>query len=99
MNLEERAYELYKIDWVRENVTKEMELKTMQEYFDYRNECMEIDSEIDSYDEWLFDNGFANGMIYVCFEEFCDEEFCDEEYMEYLLSEPDFDLWKQFNEE
>ena len=86
-DISEIAYELYKQDWIDSNVSNEVKLNTLREYFKYRKECLENDDEIDSFDEWVWGVGYGNGSIYVCYEEFCDMEYLDQGYIRYLLKD------------
>ena len=44
-----------------------------------------MDTEIDSFEEWISEVGYGQGSLYVCYEEFCDMEYHDKEYMCELL--------------
>lgn len=85
MRISEVAYELYKMDWIAQHVTREAELDTYREYFKYKKDCIEGGEEADSYEDWLFDIGFPGGALYVCYEEFCDGEYHDREFVTYLF--------------
>ena len=84
-DISEVAYELYKQDWIDTHTTKEERLNTLNEYYNYRYDCIKEDFEIDSFEEWIWEIGYADG-IYVCYEEFCDMEYHDKEYMCSLLN-------------
>lgn len=93
-----KAYELYKMDWKKTHVSEDIERKTIEEYYeDTIDYAKHIDGEIfcklDQYEDWLWENGYANGMIYVCFSEFIDCEFYDAGYMKHILSEKDFEFY------
>lgn len=87
MTISEIAYELYKQDWINEHLTSKEILNTYREYFIYRIESLEEFGECDSFEEWLWDVGYGNGCMYVCYEEFCDMEYHDKEYMIELLQD------------
>lgn len=91
-DISEIAYELYKQDWIDSNVTQEDRLNTLRKYFKYRKECLENNDEVDSFDEWLWESGYGNGSLYVCYEEFCDEEYRDRDYIRYLLNDTELFL-------
>lgn len=88
-NIREVAYELYKQDWIDSHTTGENRLNVLKEYFKYRKECIENNDEIDSFDEWIFENGYPLIGVYACYEEFCDEEYLDSDYMYELLNDAD----------
>ena len=85
-DISEVAYELYKQDWVENNTSKEMRMDALRVYYEYRQECIEMDTEIDSFEEWISEVGYGQGSLYVCYEEFCDMEYHDKEYMCSLLN-------------
>lgn len=85
MRISESAYELYKMDWIAQHITREIELATYREYFKYRAYQLENGEEVDTYEEWLFDIGFPGGQLYACYEEFCDGEYHDRDFVAYLF--------------
>lgn len=91
MHISEIAYELYKMNWIATHVSRAGELSTYREYLKYRNECLKKGEEVDCFEEWLWDTGYGNGSLYVCYEEFCDGEYHDREFIAYLFGyEEDF---------
>lgn len=92
---DERAYILYKEQWIREHVSTEVLLQTMRDYSAYTDECVLNEEEFLSYDEWLQENGFSGtgGSVYACFEEFVDNEYENGHVVKDLLSEADFKVW------
>lgn len=91
------SYELYKKDWVESHTTDQDRLTNMAEYLDYVKECTEEGIPYDSYDQFLFDEGF-HGSIYVCLEEFMGAEYLDQAYMVGLLKGNE-DLTKAYRED
>lgn len=94
--LQEIAYELYKIDWIRDNITPELQLQVEREFW---LESLEYEQEFNDvllWSNWIWDNGY-HGSLYACFNEFLDYEYEDEEYMKYLLDE-DSEVWKTYKE-
>lgn len=83
--IREIAYNLYIQDWLDSNVTAEEKLSTLRRYFEYTQECMTNDDEPDSFNEWIWENGYESGTLYVCFDEFCAAEYLNQSYMRYLL--------------
>jgi len=80
MTISELGYQLYKIDWMR-RITSDMQMDTLKNYYqdteeDYKEEY--------SFEDYVFDNGYANGSIYVCEDEFLNAEYLDENYMKSL---------------
>lgn len=82
MNISELAYQLYIIQWKHENITPEIEADAYKNYFE---DTDEEDFEDYSFEDYLWDCGYANGTLYVCYEEFLDAEYLDEEYIKELL--------------
>lgn len=94
--LQEIAYELYKIDWVRENVSQELQLAVEREFW---LESLEYEQEFDEillWSNWIWDNGY-HGSLYVCFDEFLDCEYEDVGYMKYLLCHNSV-FWQAYKE-
>lgn len=81
----EMAYDLYKQDWIDQHTTPHMRLKSIHDYYAYVQECMELDDEPESYEDYLFEYGF-DGSLYVCYDEFCDAEYQDQSYITNLLN-------------
>lgn len=80
MYIADLCYELYKIDWLR-RISPDMMMDTVKNYYEgYRgySDCYNLD-------EYIFDNGYANGCLYVCQDEFLGAEFQDREFMKSLL--------------
>mgnify|MGYP003288543240 CR=1 FL=1 len=95
MGILEIAYELYKFEWLQNEISPQELFDAWQEYYDYVIECIENDEHELSFDGWVWDynNGFK-GMMYVSIDEFEDNEFKNANYMKYLLSEKQFEIWK-----
>lgn len=87
MNISELAYELYKQDWIDSNTTKEMRLNAVKEYYEYIQDCIKENEDIDTFEEFLDECGYGEGSLYVCYDEFCDMEYHDKEYMCELLKD------------
>lgn len=89
IKISEVAYELYKQDWIDSHTTPAIRLESLREYFKYKKECIENDFEIDSFEEWLFENCYTKDGrsvgVYACYNEFLEEEYLDYEYMYELL--------------
>ena len=86
----EAAYELYKQDWINNHTTPELRLEVIRDYYDYIQDSMEDEDcedieDCDTLEEYIYNNGYPNGEMYVCFDEFVDNEFNDKEYMKELL--------------
>lgn len=81
ITIRDLAYQLYIIDWKRSNITPEIEMDTWKNYFE------ETSNYIDGYtfEEFLYEQGYTSGTLYVCYEEFLNAEYLDEEYMKELL--------------
>ena len=82
----EAAYELYKQDWIDSHTTSQMRLKALRGYYQYVDECLENTELYESFEDWIFEQGYEGGILYVSFDEFLDNEFQDKEYMKELLS-------------
>lgn len=71
----EIAYELYKQDWIDNNTTPEIRLETLRKYSKYIKDCIVNDLEVESFEEWVLENGYAGVGVYACYEEFCSNEY------------------------
>ena len=91
------CYNLYKQDWASTHVSKEKRQQSIMEYYDYVIECLQDGFVPESYELYLFHNGY-HGENYVFFDEFLECEFVDEEYMAYLLKDfPELqEFYKQY---
>ncbi len=95
-NIRDLAYELYKDDWKRTHgITQEMEIEAYSSYLCERNESAEFVSDVQamldySFDDYIVDNGYSNGIAYVCKEEFLQHEYMDPDYMNSLLDKGEF---------
>ena len=87
--LKDELYENYKSDWI--NFQKHIDLsfpdtmkKVEEEYKDYIKECIEeygeSPDEVDSFDDYLMENGY-HGTCYACKGEFFDCEMNDIRYV------------------
>lgn len=86
MFISEVAYELYKQNWIDTHITPEMRLKALRKYYQYVDECLGNTEPYDSFEDWIYEQGYEGGILYVSFDEFLDNEFQDKEYMKELLS-------------
>ena len=84
INIREIAYKIYKQDWIDTHTTKKSRLDVLREYYMEKIECLTNGVNIDTFEGWLWENGYL-GDIYSCYEEFLDNEYQDEEYMVDLL--------------
>lgn len=82
MNISELSYQLYIIQWKHEYITPEIEADAWKDYFE--NTEAEDFAEY-SFDDYLWDCGYAGGALYVCYEEFLNAEYLDEDYIKELL--------------
>lgn len=74
---EEVAYQKYKEEWIKEHISDTEMVATQAAYEN------DEESEFMTFEEYVEEYGFANGMIYASFDEFLDEEYEDEEDEEY----------------
>lgn len=83
----EAAYDVYKQDWINTHTTPQMRLNAARDYQIYKMEELEKnnDDDIMSFEDWIFEQGYEGGILYVSFDEFIDNEFDDKEYMSELL--------------
>lgn len=83
------AYELYKTDWLNENTDANMRLQAARDYATHWLETTteNPDEEVDSFEDFIFETGYGQGSIYVCYEEFCDAEYHDKNYICGLLQD------------
>lgn len=101
MNIRELAYELYKIHWKKTHITPEIEADTIKNYYEDVKEMRSFmkkmmqenllkereNEELDvrTFEEYLWEQGYGSGTLYVCFNEFLDIEYLDKEYMKELF--------------
>ena len=85
MFISEVAYELYKQNWIDTHTTPEMRLKALRDYYQYVDECLENTEPYESFENWIYEQGYEGGIFYVSFDEFLDNEFQDKEYIKDLL--------------
>ena len=87
MFISEVAYELYKQNWIDTHTTPQMRLNAQRDYQLYKMEELERnnDDDIMSFEDWIFEQGYEGGILYVSFDEFLDNEFQDKEYIKDLL--------------
>lgn len=84
MNIKKLCYELYKIDWKNSHgITYQMEMDEVKNFYMH----FESHDIYDSFKDYLFECGYVEGIIYVCFDEFCENEYLDETYMCELLDD------------
>ncbi len=80
--LDTALYEIYREDWMSRNVNP---AERAEKFARYKLEVACEDYE-GSFDDYLWDNnGFGEGSLYVCFEEFMDAEYQDRECVKDLL--------------
>ena len=94
--IQEEAYQLYKIDWEATHVPVETQISPYRDYSEAKKSC-EIEED-ETYEDYVWENGYGTGTIFVCFEEFLGAEYRDEEYMRYLLREGT-SLWEEYLED
>ena len=90
MNISKLCYELYKSHWKYCHVTREMEVRSIKNYF---NDVAEEDMEDYTYEDYLLEQGYS-GMMYVCYEEFLETEYLDKEYIGFLLDNDN--IWRDY---
>lgn len=81
---EEIAYQKYKEEWIKEHIS-DTEMAATQAAYENDEE-----SKFMTFEEYVEEYGFANGMIYASFDEFLDEEY--EEYEDEEDEEYEFDI-------
>lgn len=80
MNISKLCYELYKFDWKHSNITHEMEMDNIKDYYEGL-----VDSEENyTYNDYIFEFGYS-GMVYACYDEFRECEYLDRDYICGLL--------------
>ena len=89
LDISKIAYDLYCQNWMDTNLTREMKLDTIRNYYRYKKECIDEGFEFDIFEEWAYDSGYGHGNIFVCYDEFCDMEYHDKEFISNLLNDKD----------
>ena len=80
------AYEMYKADWTRENVSKDLLIDSLRFYNCYFNESVTAGIKPIPYDDWVIEIGF-NGSAYEKYSEFCGDIYLDAGYIKSLLKD------------
>ena len=88
MVLHTTLYEIYKENWMYENVPPAERLDSFRRY-KLTNACQGL---YNSYEDYLFDNGFACGSLYESFNDFMEHEYEDSEFIKSLVCAADIDL-------
>ena len=93
MEIKEKAYQLYKFDWLAShNYTLDDVLKKVWTIINHIGFDIEVEADLlDAFEEIGF-----NGEIYACFDEFIDSEYQDSQYMECLLGGTESDDYKAY---
>lgn len=93
MTIKEKAYQLYKLDWLAShNYTLDDVLKKVWTIINHIDFNIEVETDLmDAFEEVGF-----NGEIYACFDEFIDSEYQDRQYMECLLGGTESDDYKAY---
>lgn len=76
-------YDLYKENWMYENVPAAERLDVFREYAAIQ---LTEDQPYKNFDEYISENGY-HGSLYVCKDEFLQNEYQDREYIQSLLEE------------
>lgn len=90
VDIQKAAYELYKQNWVDTHVSPEMRLQSVREYQYYLDDCIADGETPVSMSEWIEENGYGSGSLYVCFDEFLNCEYRDRAYIKSLLKDGSF---------
>ena len=76
------CYELYKIDWKRNNITANIEIDNIKDYYEGL-----VDNDTDyTYEDYVSEFGYG-GYLYACYDEFCESEYLDKDYICGLLND------------
>lgn len=89
----EIAYERYRKVWFHDHITVNQFNRTKEAYQEYIKECEEWNSIPDSLAEYIEDNGFYGGELWVCYDEFLDVEYMDSSFMQSILNKAE---WKAY---
>ena len=76
------CYELYKVDWKRNNITADIEIDNIKDYYEGL-----VDNDTDyTYEDYMSEFGYG-GYLYACYDEFCESEYLDKDYICGLLND------------
>lgn len=78
------AYELYKQNWIDENISQEQRLENIRRWGQTEIENEDEDLAY-SYEEYREELGYSGGELYVCYDEFIEAEYQDRDFMRELL--------------
>lgn len=95
-NIQELAYELYKVDWKQSHmITPEVEKDALMNYYEGLLSS-DFDEEY-TFEEYINEFGYSY-EIYASYKEFCETEFLDKDYMRKLLNNKLFKEYLTFVE-
>lgn len=77
-NIKNALYETYKMKWVKEHISTEEIIKTIEAFHE---------SPYTNLDDYVNDNGYIGGQLYASFEEFLKNEYLDTDYMLSLIKD------------
>ena len=89
----EIAYERYRKVQFQDHITVSRLNCTKEAYREYVKECEEWNSIPDSFAEYVEDNGFYGGELWVCYDEFLGVEYMDSSFMQSILNKAE---WKAY---
>ena len=70
-DLKEMAYEKYKEEWIKDHIS-DVEMTATEAAYENDEEAKDM-----TFEEYVEEYGFANGMLYACFDEFLENEYKD----------------------
>ena len=74
------CYKLYKVDWKRNNITADIEIDNIKDYYEGL-----VNNDTDyTYEDYVSEFGYG-GYLYACYDEFCESEYLDKDYICGLL--------------
>ena len=76
------CYKLYQVDWKRNNITTDIEIDNIKDYYEGL-----VDNDTDyTYEDYVSEFGYG-GYLYACYDEFCESEYLDKDYICGLLDD------------
>ena len=93
--LRENIYELYKIDWMQ-RISAESQKDVVRQYM---VDVIEYGDDSGTLEDFIFERGYNEGSIYVCFDEFLGAEYQDKEYIKELIGEDNPEIYDLYLED
>lgn len=89
-SIRQLAYELYKIDWMRQ-ISPERQMDSLRQYYDDKKLCP---GDTSVYNDIIDEFGY-DGDIYETFDEFLESKYLEADYMKALLNSSQYEDYEK----